>query len=255
MKKELLEDFWFDNVSTYYKDTKRISDEEREFLNYMKTFQEGDFSNKTAFLDFVFHSCSRDIFVVGMRLFLTIATHEDFVLFIHFFEECEEDELRVFLAFVRESMSIQVIPYLVTLYEDWEETPVATQIAGCICDMLGEEFFEDEEYDAEELVEMFDDFKENNDLNKYYYYGEEFSLGNLTKEMISIMMDCKQRNQTYYAGQISSILSNITGIKCPIVYGDEITDEKVANVYNYVKEISNMKMEKGRKYFYDKLID
>ena len=44
---------------------------------------------------------------------MAIASHKDFALLEDFFSECEEEELRVFLAYVEESLSLQVISYFI----------------------------------------------------------------------------------------------------------------------------------------------
>lgn len=50
--------------------------------------------------------------------------------------------------------------------------------------------------------------------------------------------------------QIPPILSNSSGIKCPVSYGKKIDGEIIKELYEYVATISNMKWEKGGKRFY-----
>lgn len=247
----LINDFWFDNAEIFKEKIETMSEEEKELLKYIIKFQKGDFSEKEKFVNFFVNNSERKIFVIGMRLFMAIANHEDFSLLNDFFEERDEEDLRVFLAFVEESMSMQAVPYLLALFEDWEETLVGDDIARCICEMTGKEYCQDQVYTIQQLGEYFIEFSNQNDMDYYYYSGIMLFLGDLTKKTIIFAMDCKQRKKPYYADQISSVLSNSVGKKCPVSYGVEITDEIVEELYSYVKSISVMNIEKGSKYFYN----
>lgn len=190
------------------------------------------------------------MFILGMRLFMAIASHKDFKLLEDFFSECEEDELRVFLAYVEESLSLQVIPYLLTLFEEWKETSVGDDIARCICGMLGQRYIDGEAYDLEQLGDFFVDFANGHNLEKYYYNGEEFFSGNLSKLVVRVAINCKNNNMQFYTEQAPFILSNSFGFKCPVFYEVEIDDNKISELYDYVNTLSTVDQEKGEKYFY-----
>lgn len=67
-------------------------------------------------------------------------------------------------------------------------------------------------------------------------------------------MTCKAQGKPYYSGQISSILSIATGIKCPVQPGVQITDLVAEKVMRYVKIVSAKKWMPGCKYFYGNII-
>ena len=144
MLEQLMDKFWFENVGENYLEGDM---EEKRFLEYLKQFQQGDFSKKEQFVEMFLNSSEDEIFILGMRLFMAIASHKDFELLEEFMSECDEEELRVFLAYVEESLSLQVIPYLLALYEDWEGTDVGDDIARSICGMLGQRYIDGESYD------------------------------------------------------------------------------------------------------------
>lgn len=248
MLEQLMNNFWFENVN---ENLLEGDIEESKFLEYLYQFQQGDFQNKEQFVEFFLNS-SEEVFVLGIRLFMAIASHKDFALLEEFLGECEEDELRVFLAYVEESLSVQVIPYLLALYEEWEETSVGDDIARCICGMLGRKYMDGETYDIEQLGRFFVEFSNGHDLEKFYYNGEEFFAGDLSKLIIRVAMNCQNKKILFYTDQASSILSNSFGFKCPVFYGVEIDDNKISELYEYVNALSTIEQEKGKKYFYNK---
>lgn len=246
----LLENFWFEDVNNV--DIKYIANqcEESKMIEYIRQFQNGNFQSKKEFVNYFLFSTDHRVFVIGMRLFMAIANHTDFKLLEEFLSICDEERLRVFLAYVQESMSLHSIPYLLALCEEWEDTYVEKDIARCICGMLGQKYYDEEKYDIEQLGELFVEFADKHDLNRFYYNGEEYFPGNLTKTIIQVAMDCRYKNKIFYTDQIPSILSNDSGIKCPVSYGVIVDDSKVKELYDYVYSISRIEQRKGEKYFY-----
>ena len=101
--------------------------------NYIAEFQNGNFQNKNEFIDCFVKSVSVD----GCRTFAAVCGHKDFELLNDFFASGDEESLYVFLAYVKESLSLQVIPYLLALLEKWEETDLGIRIHQLIMEMLG----------------------------------------------------------------------------------------------------------------------
>ena len=58
-----------------------------------------------------------------------------------------------------------------------------------------------------------------------------------------------------YTDQMPSIISNSTGVKCPVSYGVEINDEIINRLFDYVCVVASLSQEKGQKYFYNNKID
>lgn len=52
--------------------------------------------NQKEFRDYFLYSTDQQIFVLGMRLFMTVADHKDFKLLEDFLGDCDEWQLRVF---------------------------------------------------------------------------------------------------------------------------------------------------------------
>ncbi|MDE7418251.1 MAG: hypothetical protein K2N44_18430 [Lachnospiraceae bacterium] len=252
MISELMDSFWYKEKEVISLDC--MGSEEKKLFQFLENFKNGIFDEKEKFVNFFTNATDREIYVMGMRIFMSIARHEDISLLEDFLGECDEEHLSVFLAFVEESLSCHTIPYLLALLDTWEETEVAQDIADIICDMLQYESMDEEEYDTEELGKAYVQFCNTHDLDKYYYCGNEMFLGDLTKEMMLVTMECKSQNETFYTDQIPSILSNSTGIGCPVSYGVEITDNIVGQVMEYIEKIAKLGQKRGHKYFYNNLI-
>lgn len=248
---DLIKEIWFgEREESLYDASNSI--EQNKLLDYLKEFKQGDFSRKLQFIDFFTQSSDSKVYNLGIRIFLSIANHEDFSYIQEFLVECNEEEIRIFLAFVEESLSYQSIPYLLALMDEWEETDVGEKVAQVINDMIYDND-DDVECGINSVVEVenkFIEFSQKKDLNRYYYSGEEFFVGDLTKTLISDAFICKSNNKPFYYSQISSILSNSTGILCPISTRTVIDDKKINELMDYVKKLADLKLERGCKYFY-----
>lgn len=217
--------------------------------NYIAEFKNGNFQNKKDFVNHFIKSDDKGVFLKGCRTFMAVCTHEDFELLTDFFASCDEERLQVFLAYVKESLSLQVIPYLLALLEMWEDTEGGIRIHQIIMEMLGK-YCDEEIADLEECGNEFVNFSQNHDLNKYYFKGQTINYGGLTKELITIVMTCKSANRPFYAAVLTEILSNSFGIECPISSGDAVTDETIAQVFGFIKKIAAINPEAGAKYFF-----
>lgn len=251
MLDDLMKNFWFEDVNSIDKRYTSNQYEGNKLIEYIRQFQNGNFQSKKEFRDYFLYSTDQQIFVLGMRLFMTVADHKDFKLLEDFLGNCDEWQLRTFLTYVQESLSLHAIPYLLALFEDWEETYAGKDIARCICAMLGQRYYEEKEYNVEELGTTFVEFTEKHDLSLFYYKGVEYFAGDLTKTLITVMMDCCKKGKAFYTDQIPSILSNSSGLKCPVSYGTIINQEKIIEVYGYAEAISKKNNERGKKYFYN----
>lgn len=222
-------------------------------MKYVDEFKNGVFENKKEFVNYVVSSNDKSEIMAGLRTFAAVCTHEDFELLNDFLSSCDEDCLYAFLAYVKESLSLQAIPYLLALLEMWEETDTGVRIHQIIMEMLGK--YCDEEYsDVEECGNEFIEFSKTHDLKKYYFRGEVINYGGLTKELLTFAMKSKSLNRPFNGGTIAGILSNSFGISCPVSDREMVTDEKVAMLFEFVKKIAAINPEVGAKYYYGRKI-
>lgn len=216
---------------------------------YIAEFKNGYFQNKKDFVELFLKSDDRSVLSKGVRTFMAVCTHEDFELLTDFFASYDEDRLQVFLAYVKESLSQQAIPYLLALLEVWEDTEPGIRIHQIIMEMMGK-YCDEEIADVEACGNEFASFSQTHDLQKYYFKGQVINYGGMTKDLITIVMSCRSANRPFYAAVLTEILSNSFGIECPVSSGDMITDEKVAQVFEFVKKIAEINPEAGTKYYF-----
>lgn len=245
----MLDNFWFN-----YREMKNEIKEENEILNHLFRFQFGDFSMKEKFVDFFLHTSDWNEYVLGVRLFMAICSHSDLEMITEFLSKCNEKQLQVFLAFMPESLTVQTIPLLLALSEDWKGTYIEQDIALCIREMLGSEYDNEVDCNINELGNDFILFSKENDLSLYYYRGKPYFAGDMTKRIVSMAMYCRSNSKKFLSNQMPSILSNGTGIKCPVYYGMDISNNVVGRLYGYINKVINKQQVRGQKYFYNHLI-
>lgn len=254
MLDNIIDNFWFGlQEKSVVTNEKPI--EEKIFMDYLFKFQNGDFSAKREFVDFFLNASEWNTYVSGIRLFMAVCSHSDIELLSSFLSECDENHLRVFLAFVPESLTIQAVPYLLALYETWEDTDVGQDIAKTICEMLGEEYHDEVHYDVNELGNLFISFSEKNDLLLYYYDGKEYFVGEMTKKIISVAAYCHSKSIGFLCDIMSSVISNGTGVECPVHYNINISDDVMNELFEYVKSLIEKQQTPGKKYFFNHIIN
>lgn len=249
---KLLQSVWFGETGELL--INEPNEEEKKMIIYIEMFKSGDFGSKREFVKFFTNSTNYATYAVGMRVFLAVCKHKDLELICDFVKVCDEQKLRVFLAFVQEALSYQVIPFLIELLDIWEETDVEKTIIRTICEMLRFDCTGDE-YDVIRIRKEYDDFSKKNDINKYYYKGELFHIGILTRKILRISMDCKVKNKKYYAMELSTLLSNCTGRRCPVENGMHVDATSMSEITKYICRMVDLDHEKGKKYFYNHLIE
>lgn len=249
---KLLQSIWFGEKGE--KIVIEPDEEAKILIRYIEQFKTGDFNGKREFVEFFTNSTSYEIYAVGMRAFLAVCKHRDLELIYEFIRTSDEQKLRVFLAYVQEALSYQVIPFLIELLEIWEETYIENTIIQIIREMLRCDLVDDK-CDVIRIRKAYDDFTKKNDIDKYYYKGELFHLSVLTRKVLKVSMDCRINNKKYYAIELSSLLSNCTGRKCPMVNGMLVDASGICDITKYIGGMVDLDHEKGKKYFYNYLVE
>lgn len=246
----LIKDIWYGDINQKDYESLSIQDEEKELLKILAQLKIGDFSKKDQLINLIINSNDKNILNLGIRVFLSVSSSEDFLKIEKYLSEADEREVRVFTAFVEDSLSYEIIPLLLGLLSIWEETEVEIIISQTIGRMIDYTKARYELCSEDELGDAFVTFCEDKDLTKYYLKGKEFFIGDLTKELIEKVMIAKNQNAQFKNNIIPSMLSINSGIKCPVSYNTVINDDKVREVFTYVKTLAQMNWEKGCKYFY-----
>lgn len=255
---DLYESFWIKEIQH---NDEQYDTDEYWLIEYLAAFQKGDFSRKADFAALFTKSGDREVFCVGMRIFMAVCSHDDFELLMDFFENPDDYyDIRAFLVSVTESLSYQSIPYLLALHDLWADTVIAAEIAFILNGMLHfappDGLYEGKygEYATEQIGEAFMAFGEEYDLNSYYYDGKEVFLGDLTKLLMGTAIYCMRNNKLFYSTEILSILSDSTGMACPVKTDEYVDEEQIGAILKYIDQLPKERYQRGCKYFYGHLI-
>ena len=237
----LKKDIWYGEISKHtienLKSNLRDSATEKEsFILINKLLKLGDFSVKGLLIELM--NSHDDLLETNNLKFLSSAS---------------EDGVHNFVVSAGETLSYHVVPYLLALLEEWEDTFVEKAIRNELSWMLG---IEDEYYEVslEEFNEAYSGFIENNDTQEYYYHNRLSFPGDLAKELVSEVMSSLRDRTTYNVVTIPSVLSIWSGIKCPIQYDTIITNEKNRELMSYIDVLTKKEWKIGKKYFYEHVV-
>ena len=213
----------------------------------------GDFSLKKELISLLNSNVEPNVLNLCVRLFASVATHEDFqnVDNLRFLSTAKLESLETFVTTSTDAMTLQVIPFLISLLNDdrCNETLKVSIYDALDCylnlyDTLGDEC----------NISMVEDFCASEiktiDPTKYYYERELAFPGNLVKKLIQRAIISLRNRESLKSHVIPSLLSIWSGKRCPVDYNTIITDEKYNNLMRWVDELSHMKWERGKKYFY-----
>lgn len=246
-------DVWFGKIGEY--NSAEYSDlAVKKLLIILAEFQQGNFAQISELPRISQSSSNNDIRKFALRLFLSAASHNDLMMLSDMIDETSENDVSDFCYFSESSLSLQTLPYLLAILETWEGTNVGKMVCqtiGYIIDFLPAQ---DGECSLDEVASECKMFLNTHDQEKYYYAGNEFFVGNLTKQLVNEAMMCKAQGKLYYSDQVPSILSIVTGIKCPVQPGIQITDVVIERIMRYIKVLSARKWMSGCKYFYGNII-
>lgn len=101
----------------------RASTEQEVLLHLIEFFKLGDYSQKPLLIHLMNHTEDRALLNLCIRLFCSIATHEDLRNPDHlrFLASVPADIVHTFASAEVTSLLLEVVPYLLALLEDWEE--------------------------------------------------------------------------------------------------------------------------------------
>ena len=111
------------NISDIKESILRSKTEKDIILQLVELFKLGDFTQKTMLIQLLNHSEDEAVLNLCIRIFCSICTHEDLrdSNNLRFLEEATEDAVNTFASAAVTTLSLEVVPYLLTLLEDWNE--------------------------------------------------------------------------------------------------------------------------------------
>lgn len=234
----------------------KISEEEC-LISLIQLFKSGDFSLKHTLIHLMNSTKDEKILNLCTHVFCSVCTHEDLrkVENLNFLSRVSEENAYVFASYARETLSPEVVPYLLALLEEWDDTVVEEVIRDSLDDIM--DYTEKLNWNAtvDEIGSYYRDWM-NTLLPTFYYYNREpVFLGNLTKSLVRRAFTVRGQNTQVKMESIPILLSVWSGTKCPLQYKTVIDEKVFQQLMNYIDALAERSWERGQKYFYGNSVE
>lgn len=220
-----------------------------KLLELCSRLKYGDFLARSSLEAFILTCSDPAIRRQAIRLYCYVARHEDVDFLGNLLARGDHDEVSSIALYAPHTLSLQIVPYLFDLLEEYEGTSIEETVLTSIGKILSLRL-DCENVDIDELSASFTEFASKCDLKKYYYSGIEAFAGPLAKTLIQAAAAARQIQTPFLLADVPTLLSMWSGVQCPVFYDDLISDEKFEEVIRFVSHISSMQWIYGEKYFY-----
>lgn len=231
---------------------------EEEYIEIIiELLKSGDFSVKNQLIQLMNTSKDDEIVALCVRVFLMISTHDDFYKqeTFNFLARASEDIVETFAVYANRSYSYEIVPYLLSLLDSWQDTNSEIVIRDGLDSLLG--IYKDlgEEASLEDMGDYYlEQVQQLDSRETYYYNGQPLFLGDLSRELLTRVYRVLETQEALQLSTIPSLLSTLSGKKCPVDYFDNLTSEKLSQLYGYMDTLIQLELEPGKKYFYGHLV-
>lgn len=222
-------------------------------FNLIELFKTGDFTQKPLLVQLMNQTKDEAVLNLCIRVFLSVATHEDLrdSNNLRFLSEVTEETVDTFASAATTSLSLEVIPYLLALLEEWEEfSDTGTIIRDSIDSFINFEDQIGEDATIDEIGNFYFKYCQEKDTNSYYFQQNLAFPGDLAKKLIQRVMIAANNEEQLKMELIPSLLTIWTGKRVPADYNTIISASNYKDFIDYINEISSENWEKGQKYFY-----
>jgi Immunity protein 47 len=258
----LMNSVWFGEVPTLsqfeIKENILKSNTETEvLLNLIELYKTGDFTQKPLLIQLMNQTKDEAVLNLCIRVFLAVATHDDIKDSnnLRFLSKSSEETIDTFASAAITSLSLDIVPYLLALFEEWDEISETVLIIKDSIDFfLNFEEQIDNEVTVEQLGDLYFKYCEENDTKSYYFEQKLAFPGNLAKKLIQRVMVAVNNKEPLRLELIPSLLSVWTGEKVPGEFNTIINESNYKDFIEYVDRLSKKNWNKGQKYFYGHLI-
>lgn len=227
---------------------------EKEVLfNLIELYKMGDFTQKSLLIQLMNQTKDEAVLNLCIRVFLAVATHDDIRNSNNFgfLSEGSEVTINTFASAAITSLSLDIIPYLLALLEEWDEiSDTAIIIRDSIDFFLNFEEQIGEEVTVEEVGDFYSKYCDEHDTESYYFQQNLAFPGDLAKKLIQRVLTAANNNEPLRIELIPSLLSIWSGEKVPGDYSTIISASNYKDFIDYINGLSTKSWEKGQKYFY-----
>lgn len=231
-----------------------LSDEKESVLLIAEILKKGDFSVKPLLIELMNQTKDESVLNLCIRLFCSICSNEDLrdISNLRFLSDTSEFAIFTFVTGAVETMSYEVIPYLLALWDEWEDTN--SDIENAIKDALDYYFYDQklltDEATKEELEELWTLVHDRREPDIYYYKGYPVFPGMFAKEIMTSLYVGIQGEGKFHTYLQSALLSTYTGKRVPVKNNERISKKDIESMVDYIENVSKQEWMEGRKYFY-----
>lgn len=231
-----------------------ISDEKECILLIAEIFKKGDFSVKPLLIELMNQTKDESVLNLCIRLFCSICTNEDLrdVSNLRCLSDASEFAIFTFITGAVDTMSYEIVPYLLALWDEWEDSN--SDIEYAIKDALDNYFYDQklsmEEATKEEVEELWMLVGDQKELDTYYYKGGPVFPGMFAKEIMTSLYTGIQAEGKFHKYLQSALLSTFTGKRVPVKVNEIISRRDIDSMIDYIEDVSKRDWVEGRKYFY-----
>jgi hypothetical protein len=254
----LMNSIWFGEKSTLSQSVIKENilnavTETEVLFNLIELYKIGDFTQKPLLIQLMNQTKDDAVLNLCIRVFLAVATHDDLrdSNNLRFLSEGTEETINTFASAAITSLSLDIIPYLLALFEEWDEiSDTAIIIKDSIDFFLNFEVLIGEEATVDEIGDFYFKYCDETDTEKYYFQQNLAFPGDLAKKLIQRVMIAANNKEPLRMELIPSLLSIWTGEKVPGDYNTIISESNYKEFIAYINGLSLKNWEKGQKYFY-----
>jgi hypothetical protein len=226
------------------------SSEMKGLIRLLSDFKQGRFQEMDH-LSALLRSSSDDVRKYALQVFVDVCSHAHVPLLEGALQVSKTlDETRGILLRLGQTLSLEAIPILFEWWrelDDFETDAYVCQSLRTILPLGGVDEYSIRDKDAEALYK---EAVSSLDRSSYYYRGRPVFVGDVTKELINACTVAYKERTPCSLGMQPQILSNFSGVKCPVAYGEMISDVSMEQIFSYVKTLAQMSWKKGAKYFF-----
>ncbi|MED4236697.1 Imm47 family immunity protein [Priestia megaterium] len=243
--RNLMNSIWFGEKTTLsqvaIKEHLLKNHTERDILfNLIELYKIGDFTQKPLLIQLMNRTKDEAVLNLCIRIFFAIATHDDLrdSNNLRFLSKGTEETIDTFASAATTSSSLEVVPYLLALLEDWNEID---DTAIIIKDSL--DFFLDyeakigEEATAEEIGDYYVEYCNENDPESYYFQQNLAFPGDLAQKLVQRAMSAAHNEEPLKTGKKDkSIFMGISYRKQPYalskrnIFGNKISEKRKGRI-------------------------
>jgi hypothetical protein len=254
----LIQSYWYGEkqaeggISSLREALGKTEDAEERILLVNELLKLGDFTAKEELFKLANTVEDEKLICLCIRLICSVASHDDLLNSenLLFVSRLSEDNAAVFASCAVSTLSYDVVPYLLAMLEEWEDTDVEGTIRNSLDILLSYSDELEEDASVDEIGEYYSGLLDQVDTEQYYYYTEPAFPGSLTKGLMEKAFLSLKNKDVLKTSVLPSLLSVWSGLKCPADYHTAVTEEKLEEIMQYVKALAAMEWEKGQKYFY-----